>query len=110
MFLDKLPEHRDSGWSDGWCFLCDILLRLPLSIFVKVVNVNRHVEGLEEYLKHPIKQHLMLKQLPQIIKQGLVYGRKYMFSVFDVITNMVITFYFSNCTVFSNGLCFFFYL
>ena len=92
MFLDKLPEHSESGWTDGWCFLCDILLRLPLSIFVKVVNVNRHVEGLQEYLKHPIKQHLMLKQLPMDIKQGLIYGRKYMFSVFDVVTNMVIVF------------------
>lgn len=87
MFLDKLPVH--SGWSDGWCFLCDILLRLPLSLFVKVVNVNRHVDKLEEFLKHPIKQHLLLKHLPMDLRQGLIYGRKYIFSVFEVVTNMV---------------------
>ena len=87
MFLDKLPVH--SGWSDGWCFLCDILLRLPLSLFVKVVNVNRNVDKLEEFLKHPIKQHLLLKHLPMDLRQGLIYGRKYIFSVYEVVINMV---------------------
>ena len=37
MFIPPLPKH--CGWPNGWAFLCDILLRLPLSIFVKVRSV-----------------------------------------------------------------------
>ena len=88
MFIDKMPLHV--GWSNGWFFLCDILLRFPFSMFVKIVNVNRQVEGLEELLKHPIKQHLLLKHLPMHLRQGLVFNRKYLFSIFEDLTNMVI--------------------
>lgn len=87
MFIEPLPSHN--GWGEGWCFLCDILLRLPLSIFVKVVNITYEINGLEDYLKHPIKKHLLLKHLPMGIRQGLIYARKYIFTVHDVVTNMV---------------------
>ena len=87
MFIDPLPQH--SGWPLGWSFLCDILLRLPLSIFLKVVNITYHIEGLEEYIKHSIKQHLLLKHLPMELRQGLIYARKYIFSVHEVVTSMV---------------------
>jgi general transcription factor 3C polypeptide 1 len=87
MFIDKMPHH--TGWSEGWFFLCDLLLRFPLSMFVKIVNVNREVNGLEEYLKHPIKQHLLLQHLPMQLRQGLAYNRKYLFSVFEDLTLMV---------------------
>lgn len=87
MFIDPLPQH--SGWPLGWSFLCDILLRLPLSIFLKVVNITYHIEGLEEYIKHPIKQHLLLKHLPMELRQGLIYARKYIFSVHEVVASMV---------------------
>ncbi|XP_045025411.1 general transcription factor 3C polypeptide 1 isoform X2 [Daphnia magna] len=86
-FIEPLPAH--SGWPSGWSFLCDILLRLPLSIFLKVVNITYQIEGLETYLKHPIKQYVLLKHLPMDIRQGLIYARKYIFSVHEIITNMV---------------------
>ena len=87
MFVSPLPQH--TGWPTGWAFLCDILLRLPLSIFVKIVNITHQVEGLEIYLKHRVKQHYLLKHLPMEVRQGLVYARKYIFSVHEVVTNMV---------------------
>lgn len=87
MFIEPLPTHN--GWGEGWSFLCDILLRLPLSTFVKVVNVTYEIHGLEDFLKHPIKRHLLLKHLPMNIRQGLIYARKYIFTVHDVVTNMV---------------------
>jgi hypothetical protein len=55
--------------------LCDILLRLPLSIFVKVVNITYFIEGLNEFLQHPVKQHLLLPHLPLELRQGLIYAR-----------------------------------
>lgn len=87
MFIEPLPEH--SGWPLGWCFLCDILLRIPLSIFIKVVTITYVIDGLEDFLKHPVKQHLLLKHLPMDIRQGLIYARKYIFSVHEVVTSMV---------------------
>ena len=87
MFLSPLPAHN--GWGPGWSFLCDILLRLPLSIFVKLVNITYEIEGIDEYLKHRVKQHYLLNNLPKKILDGLLYKRKYIFSVHDVITNMV---------------------
>lgn len=87
MFISPLPVHN--GWPSGWAFLCDILLRLPLSIFVKVVNITYVIEGLDAYLQHPVKQHLLLTHLPLELRQGLIYARKYIFSVHEVITNMV---------------------
>ena len=87
MFVPPLPRH--SGWTSGWAFLCDILLRLPLSIFVKVVNITYLIEGLDQFLQHPVKQHLLLPHLPLELRQGLIYARKYIFSVHEVITNMV---------------------
>jgi hypothetical protein len=30
--------------------MCDVLLRLPLSVFVKVVNVSVKINGIEDYL------------------------------------------------------------
>jgi general transcription factor 3C polypeptide 1 len=44
------------GWKDGWCLMCDVLLRLPLSVFVKMVNISIEIPGLERYLAHPILQ------------------------------------------------------
>ena len=38
------------GWGDGWCLMCDVLLRLPLSLFVKIVNVTVKIDGIEDYL------------------------------------------------------------
>ena len=89
MFMDMLPEHG-VDWTDGWCLYADVLERLPLSIFVKIVSVNHKIEGLEHYLEHPIKKHLLLKHLPTDLQQGLLENRKYVFSVFDCVANLVI--------------------
>lgn len=86
-FIEPLPVH--GGWPSGWSFLCDILLRLPLSIFLKVVNITYQIDGLEVYLKHPIKQYVLLKHLPMDLRQGLIYARKYIFSVHEIVSNMV---------------------
>jgi hypothetical protein len=34
--------------------MCDVLLRLPLSIFVKLVHPRIEVPGIERYLNHPV--------------------------------------------------------
>lgn len=56
--------------------MCDVLLRLPLSIFLHLVNVNYEVVGLDEYLSHPIRKHYLLKHLPPTIRNQLTAARR----------------------------------
>lgn len=66
----------------------DILLRIPLSIFVKVNNINYEVPGLQEFLNHPVKQHLPVKNLPPSIRNKLYYKRKYMFNIHEIVMKL----------------------
>ena len=39
--MPPLPAHE--GWGAGWCLISDVLVRLPLSIFVKLVSLTYEV-------------------------------------------------------------------
>lgn len=54
MFIPPLPHHK--GWSEGWALMCDIILRMPISVFCKVHSVTAKSPELEELLNHPIKR------------------------------------------------------
>ncbi|NXF91920.1 TF3C1 factor, partial [Eubucco bourcierii] len=80
-FVPPLPMHREFGF--GWALVSDILLCLPLSIFVQIVQVSYKVEGLEEFLNDPLKKHTLIRFLPRSIRQQLLYKRRYIFSVVE---------------------------
>lgn len=86
MFISPLPEHR--GWPKGWALMCDILLRLPLSIFVKVFNVSYVVPDMESYMSHPLRRHYLVKHLPENMRYCLISRRKYIFSVHEVMQRL----------------------
>lgn len=67
MFVPPLPKH--SGWPEGWALMCDVLLGLPLSIFVKVHNITFIIPELEHYLNHPIRKHYLVKNLPVSLRE-----------------------------------------
>ena len=56
------------GWGLGWCLMCDILLRLPLSVFVKLINVTVEIPGLTEYLSHPVRRNYLIRSLPHTMR------------------------------------------
>ena len=68
--------------------MCDILLRLPLSLFVMLVNVTIPVPGLEDYLGHPIRKHYLIRNLPSHIRTKLLHRRKYIFSIYEIATRL----------------------
>lgn len=68
--------------------MTDILLRIPLSIFAKVFNINFEVPGLGELLEHPIRKHYLLNYLPVEIQNAIVSSRKYVFSVDEVLKRL----------------------
>ena len=86
-FIPPLPQHH--GWSKGWCLMSDIILRMPLSLFLQLVCVNYKVEGLDAYKDHPIRKHYLVKNLPDDIKRMLLNTRKYMASIYDETKKMI---------------------
>ena len=86
MFISPLPSHQ--GWDEGWCLICDVLLRLPLSLFLMLVNVSFVIEGLQEYIDHPIRRHYLICHLPSSIANQLLHRRKYIFSISEIATRL----------------------
>ncbi|XP_064886796.1 general transcription factor 3C polypeptide 1 isoform X1 [Columba livia] len=79
--VPPLPLHREFGF--GWALVSDILLCLPLSIFIQIVQVSYKVDGLEDFLNDPLKKHILIRSLPRSIRQQLLYKRRYIFSVVE---------------------------
>ncbi|XP_036413097.1 general transcription factor 3C polypeptide 1-like [Colossoma macropomum] len=80
-FVPPLPVHREFGY--GWALTSDVLISLPLSIYVQVIQINYKVDGLEEFLNDPVKQHYLIRFLPSNIKTQLLHRRKYFFSFYE---------------------------
>ncbi|NXP02296.1 TF3C1 factor, partial [Thinocorus orbignyianus] len=80
-YVPPLPVHREFGF--GWALVSDILLCLPLSIFIQIVQVSYKVDGLEDFLNDPLKKHTLIRFLPRSIRQQLLYKRRYIFSVVE---------------------------
>lgn len=86
MFIPPLPKH--STWPKGWALASDIVLRMPLSIFVKLHHIMYEVPDLELFLNHPVKKHYLVKHLPAKLRNILLYRRKYFHSIYDTICNL----------------------
>ncbi|NXU57322.1 TF3C1 factor, partial [Turnix velox] len=80
-YVPPLPVHREFGF--GWALVSDIILCLPLSIFVQIVQVSYKVDGLEDFLNDPLKKHTLIRFLPRSVRQQLLYKRRYIFSVVE---------------------------
>lgn len=37
------------------------IVRLPLYVFVKLVNITQEVNGLQAYLEHPVKKYYLIR-------------------------------------------------
>lgn len=83
MFIPPLPRHINYN-VPGWVFVVDILLRLPLCIFVQIVNVVSQSPQLYDYLNHPIKQNLLVKNLPPDLRRLLLNRRRYVTYVMEL--------------------------
>uniref|UniRef100_A0A1B6C3M8 GTF3C1 extended winged-helix domain-containing protein n=2 Tax=Clastoptera arizonana TaxID=38151 RepID=A0A1B6C3M8_9HEMI len=86
MFIPPLPNH--GGYGKGWCLLSDVILRLPLLIFLQLVNINYEVPDLYDYLNHPIKKYLLVKNVPLHLKEILTFHRKFVHTIHELITRL----------------------
>ncbi|KAJ1098406.1 hypothetical protein NDU88_003517 [Pleurodeles waltl] len=85
-YVPPVPLHRDFGY--GWALVSDILLCLPLSVFVQIVQVSYKVENLENFLNDHLKKHTLIKCLPRTMRQQLLYKRRYIFSFLENIQRL----------------------
>ncbi|KAM9857030.1 general transcription factor 3C polypeptide 1 [Aulostomus maculatus] len=76
-FIPPVNRHKEYG--SGWAMVGDLLLCLPLSVFIQIIQINYEVEGLEEYLNDPVKQHHLIRTLPARMRRKLLYRRRYIF-------------------------------
>ncbi|KAM6972435.1 general transcription factor 3C polypeptide 1 [Aplochiton taeniatus] len=80
-YIPPAPIHREFGY--GWALTSDLLLCLPLSIFVQIIQINFKIDGLDSYLMDPGKQHFLIRFLPSKMKRLLLYKRKYIYSFLE---------------------------
>ncbi|GIY20157.1 general transcription factor 3C polypeptide 1 [Caerostris darwini] len=86
-FIPPLPNPPSQQLQnrEGWCCLADIYSRMPLSLFLKIVNFKRSIPDLKEFLDDEEKAHLPMQSLPRKMRSALLNDRKYLFSTYEVI-------------------------
>ncbi|XP_035993309.1 general transcription factor 3C polypeptide 1 [Fundulus heteroclitus] len=80
-FVPPIPVHK--GFTSGWAMVRNLVLCLPLSIFVQIIQINYKVDDLEDYLSDPVKQHYLVRLLPPRMKRQLLYKRKYIYNFYE---------------------------
>ncbi|XP_071959763.1 general transcription factor 3C polypeptide 1-like [Antedon mediterranea] len=78
-FLPPLPRYNKCA--EGWFYVTDLIMIMPLSIFCNLIMLAVKIPNLQEYLNDPIKKHMPLMFLPETLQQQLCYGRKYIHSI-----------------------------
>lgn len=86
LFVPPVAEH--TNWPRGWMLLADVLLCMPLHIFMKIVRVTVFTPVLVEYVKHPLKCQILIKNLPLEIQNLLFHRRRHVFSVYEVVERL----------------------
>ncbi|XP_043222103.1 general transcription factor 3C polypeptide 1-like isoform X2 [Amphibalanus amphitrite] len=86
-FIGPLPTH--ASWGRGWSLLCDVLIRMPLCIFLRMVNIPYFTPTVHRYMAHRVLRNLPPTHLPEDVVSCLFWKRKYMFSIHDDITRLV---------------------
>uniref|UniRef100_A0A2R5LKQ0 Proteinral transcription factor iiic polypeptide 1 alpha n=1 Tax=Ornithodoros turicata TaxID=34597 RepID=A0A2R5LKQ0_9ACAR len=86
-FVSPLPKSPNTP--EGWCMFSDILLSLPLSIFVKIVSSLKYkIDGIEEYLQDDVRRHYLIRCLPVKLRNALLFARRYIYSVHETIKRL----------------------
>jgi len=69
----------------GWKTIGDVILYMPVCVFVKVSRVKFEVPGFNEFLNDPIQRKTYIRDLPDKFKIPLLYKRNYMHNVYGTI-------------------------
>ncbi|CAG9832138.1 unnamed protein product [Diabrotica balteata] len=87
MFIPPLPNHLE--WPAGWALMCDIILRFPVCVLLKIHNCSYEDTDLLETLNHPIKRFYLVKDLSEKVRKTILFKRKYLQNIYDTINRLV---------------------
>lgn len=83
MFVN--PINQTENLPRGWLRFGEALLRLPISHFVKIVNVPYKIPELMDILNHPVLKYVLVQNLPNKIKSCLLQDRRYILVIYEVL-------------------------
>ncbi|XP_039449213.1 general transcription factor 3C polypeptide 1 [Culex pipiens pallens] len=86
IFVPPLNTYDDYG--AGWAVITDITIRLPLSIFCQICTFGFYTKELDYYLNHPLRRHMLIKQLPRPIRLQLFRQRKYVYNIYELCSKL----------------------
>jgi hypothetical protein len=75
---EKSLTSSSDSLENNCIFIGEIFSHMPLSIFSSLIVINHEVPGLSALLKHPLKRHILVKDLPPTIIAPLIYERRYL--------------------------------
>ena len=78
-------DSRGRSIPAGCLYLDDVLMCMPVSIFLAIVYVPYKVPGLMELLSHPIKRHILVRDLPAEMRYPLIVRRHYLYRIIEVL-------------------------
>ncbi|CAH1963347.1 unnamed protein product [Acanthoscelides obtectus] len=85
-FIGPLPDHK--GWPTGWVLLLDVIMRLPVCLFLKMHSCTIECPQLLDIINHPIKRFYLVKDLPTVARNAILFRGKYSSSIYDVVTRL----------------------
>ena len=78
-------DTRGRSIPQSCLYLDDLLMCMPVSIFLAIVYVPYKVPGLMELLSHPTKRHILVRDLPAEMRYPLIVRRHYLYRITDVL-------------------------
>ncbi|XP_074646266.1 general transcription factor 3C polypeptide 1-like [Tubulanus polymorphus] len=85
-YLSHLPKHH--GYDEGWFYLSDVILQIPLVLFCQLISINYKIEELPELLNDPVRKLYPLQYLAPPLVQKILFKRKYIFALNNLCTNL----------------------
>ncbi|CAG2163821.1 unnamed protein product [Oppiella nova] len=82
--IDALPD----GQTSKVCTIGDIIPRLPVSVFVRIIWISFIIPDLQELLDDPVATHLTLSQISPHLRQCLLYRRKFAFNICEALVGL----------------------
>ncbi len=73
-----IPPLSQTSSVKNCLFIGEIFSHMPLSVFCSIIVINYKIPGLVSILKHPVKRHILVKDLPPNLIAPLIYERRYL--------------------------------
>ncbi|GAB0088960.1 hypothetical protein DMENIID0001_034280 [Sergentomyia squamirostris] len=82
------PLVRNHIYPPGWVLFQDVLLRIPLTLLVKMFFNKQLSLSVQKILEHPIRRNMLLSQLPSHIRMMFMRSMIYSRYIYEVLRRL----------------------